>query len=386
MRSGEIAVVYGTRPEVVKLAPVLWELGPAAMTVHTGQHPLSSLEPLLADLGLRRPSRSTTVSAGPRGRQIGEAVIALTEMLQAEAPSVIVVQGDTNSTLAGALAATTLGLPLVHVEAGLRSFDRRMPEEHNRVVTDHLADLLCAPTEIARTNLVREGLAPDRIVVTGNTVVDACRRVLPGPDARRTLLDARGVVAGAFVLATFHRPENVDDPDRLALIVNELADLPVPVLFPAHPRTVDRARRAGLELGRGAIVLVDPLGYRDFLTVLADCALAISDSGGVQEEASVVGRPVVVVRASTERPEVIGTFATLVDAGPAIGTTARALLAERGAVHERLRGTATPYGQGDAGPRIAAALHHLLDARAAEDVPGDRRYDAKRGRHDDPTR
>ncbi len=383
MRAGEVAVVYGTRPEVVKLAPVLWELGTAALTVHTGQHPLESLTPLLADLDLASPSRSTTVRAQPRGRQIGDAVIGLTEILADAAPSVVVVQGDTNSTLAGALAASALDLAVVHVEAGLRSFDRAMPEERNRVVTDHLADLLCAPTTVARGHLLAEAIDPDRIVVTGNTVVDAARRVLPPTEVRRGLLAELGVEPGAYVLATFHRPENVDDPERLARIVAELAALPLPTLLPVHPRTLDRARHAGVTLGGGAIVTTEPLGYRSFLSALAGCVLAVSDSGGVQEEASVVGRPVVVVRGSTERPEILGTFATLIDPGPAIGKTVRALLDDRDAVSSALATTPTPYGDGHAGRRTVTAIERLVAGSRPGDSAETRHYDAARGRDDD---
>lgn len=360
MRAGAVAMVFGTRPEVVKLAPLLWHLGPAAHTIHTGQHPMTSLLDLLTDLDLTKPDTACTISLTPRGRQVGEAVIALTQALSALQPDVVVVQGDTNSTLAGALAATGLDLPLVHVEAGLRAFDRRLPEERNRVVVDHLADLLCAPTETAREHLRREGLADDRIVVTGNTVVDAAHRCLPAADERVALRARYGVDANAYVLATFHRTENVDHHDPLATIIDELSRLPLPVLIPVHPRTADRAERAGIELTRGSVRALAPLGYREFLALAADAALLITDSGGVQEEASVVGRPVVVVRRSTERPELLGTVTTLVPPGPAIGDAARAILAELPAVHQRLANLPSPFGDGHAALRTIAAIEQLL--------------------------
>lgn len=360
MRAGAVAMVFGTRPEVVKLAPLLWHLGPAARTIHTGQHPITSLVEVLTDLGLTEPDTACTISLTPRGQQVGEAVIALTQALSALEPDVVVVQGDTNSTLAGALAATSLDLPLVHVEAGLRAFDRRLPEERNRVVVDHLADLLCAPTETAREHLRREGIPDDRIVVTGNTVVDAAHRCLPTADERVALRARYRVDADAYVLATFHRTENVDHHDPLATIIDELSRLPLPVLLPVHPRTADRAERAGIELTRGSVRAIAPLGYREFLALAADAALLITDSGGVQEEASVVGRPVVVVRRSTERPELLGTVTTLVPPGPEIGDTARAILAELPAVHQRLANLASPFGDGHAALRTIAAIEQLL--------------------------
>lgn len=365
MRAGSIAVVFGTRPEIVKLAPLLWEMGPTAQTIHTGQHPLAQLATIMSDLGVDRPTMTRTIAAtATRGRQIGEMVGSVTDALMAIDPALVVVQGDTNSTLAGAIAASSLDLPLVHVEAGLRAFDRRLPEERNRIAVDHLADLHCAPTETARTHLLHEGIAEASIVVTGNTVVDAARRCLPAMDERVAIRAPWGVDPNEYVVATFHRPENVDNPDRLAAIVRELALLPRPVLFPAHPRTVDRAGAAGIALDRGAIRVVAPLGYREFLAAAADAALLVSDSGGVQEEASVLGRPAVILRRSTERPEVVGTFTTLVADPAAMAGAARAILATAAERHAELTALATPYGDGRAGARTMAAITRWRQATA----------------------
>jgi UDP-N-acetylglucosamine 2-epimerase (non-hydrolysing) len=356
MRAGAVAMVFGTRPEVVKLAPVAWVLGPSAVTVHTGQHPATALEPLYADLGLGHPDVALEVARRPRGRQIGEAVAAVTDALQTLAPDIVVVQGDTNSTLAGALAADSLDLPVVHVEAGLRSFDRAMPEERNRIVVDHLAALLCAPTPTAAGHLRAEGIAAERIVITGNTVVDAARRCLPDEATRRAVCARVGVVPDGFVLATFHRPENVDDPGRLREILDALRSLPRPVLLPVHPRTVDRAADHGVTLDGDALRTIEPVGYREFLALEASSALVVSDSGGVQEEVSVLGRPAVIARTSTERPEVIGSFARLVDPGAAIGPAAREVLDDIDASHAALRDRTTPYGDGRAGEHTVAAI------------------------------
>lgn len=378
MRNGAVAIVFGTRPELVKLAPLLWELGPAAVTVHVGQHSAESLAPIRTDLGLRAPTVTLAVPAAPRGRQIGEAVVGVTGALAGLRPDVVVVQGDTNSTLAAAIAATSVDLPLVHVEAGLRAFDRALPEERNRIVVDHLADLLAAPTETARAHLLAEGIPDARIVVTGNTVVDAAHRCAPDETDRRAVLRRLGVEPDDFVLATFHRPENVDDPERLAGIVAELAAIPVPVILPVHPRTRDRAAHAGVALDRGSLRTVDPLGYREFLALEAECALLVTDSGGVQEEASIVGRPALVVRRSTERPEVVGTFTTMLPAGAHLTAAATSLLADRAELHDRLVQLPTPYGDGGAAARIVAAIGDLRPGPPH----GDRRYDAPRGRHD----
>jgi UDP-N-acetylglucosamine 2-epimerase (non-hydrolysing) len=355
-----VAVVFGTRPEVIKLAPVLWALGAAARPIHTGQHYSPALAgDLLRALDIPPPDLHLEVGGVERGLQVSDALTALTEAFAAERPAVVVVQGDTNTTLAGALAAQTSGIPLVHVEAGLRSYDRTMPEEHNRVVADHLADLCATPTETTRAQLAAESIADDRIVVTGNTVVDAVQRMLPDTTARRDALDRFDVRANGFVLATFHRPENVDDPDVLATIVRELAALPVPVVLTLHPRTAARAESFGIELDRGNLRTVEPLGYATFLALQRECALAVSDSGGIQEEASVLGRPVLVVRRSTERPEVQGTFCELVPPGTAIGERARDRLDDLAAVHASLAALPSPYGDGRAGARTAAAIDDL---------------------------
>lgn len=361
MRAGGVALVFGTRPELVKLAPLMWQLGDAAQSIHTGQHSLESLRALCVDLEVSEPDHVGAVAATPAGSHIGEAVVAVTAALIEDPPDVVVVQGDTNSTLAGALAASSLDLPVVHVEAGLRAFDRRLPEERNRILVDHLCDLACAPTDTARANLIREGIPESRIAVTGNTVVDAVARCLPDRLARAAMLRARDLEANAFVLATFHRPENVDDGLRLGTIIRELADLTLPVVFPVHPRTLDRAANAGVDLARANIRVIPPLGYREFLALAAECALIVTDSGGVQEEASIVGRPAIVVRRSTERPEVLGTVTTLVEVGSAIGIEARSLLSDHPAAHQRLAVLATPYGDGHATTRIIAAINDLLD-------------------------
>ncbi|MGZ6978735.1 MAG: non-hydrolyzing UDP-N-acetylglucosamine 2-epimerase [Acidimicrobiia bacterium] len=351
--------MFGTRPEVVKLAPVLWSLGDAARTIHTGQHYDPALaDTLMAELGLAAPSLRLEIGGASRGAQLGEATSQLDRAFAEEPPDIVVVQGDTTSTLAAALAANARRIPLVHVEAGLRSYDRAMPEEHNRVLADHLADLCCAPTETSREQLAAEGITGARVVVTGNTVVDAADRMLPDETQRKALLDRLGLEPDTYVLSTFHRPENVDDESQLRVILDELGALPLPVLLPLHPRTAARLEQSGSR-APGTVRVVEPLGYRDFLALARECAFLVSDSGGVQEEASIVKRPVLVVRASTERPEVLGTFAELVPPGQSIGEHGRAWTRDLAEIHARLASLPTPYGDGHAGERTVAAITGL---------------------------
>ena len=361
--NGPIMVVLGTRPEIVKLAHIVKILGDDGLVVHTGQH----YDPGLSDsffeqLDLPEPEVFLEIGGESRGRQIGLAVTALDGVFEERRPAAVVVQGDTNTVLAASLAANAREVPIVHVEAGLRSHDRRMPEEHNRVVTDHLADLLLAPTETSHANLLAEGIPDDRIVVTGNTVVEAVRELLPNIEERRALAASYGLTPGRFVLSTFHRPENVDDPAVLETILAQLAALPHPVLLPLHPRAVARVASAGLGDLLDQINVVEPIGYREFLGLGAESAFLVSDSGGVQEEVSVYKRPVLVVRRSTERPEVLGSFAERVEPGPDIGRVAGAWADDLDTVHERLASTPSPYGDGSASQRSVDAIRSLIDA------------------------
>jgi UDP-N-acetylglucosamine 2-epimerase (non-hydrolysing) len=354
-------VVLGTRPEIIKLAEVIRLLGPAACVVYTGQHYDDRLGPaFFRELAVPPPGVRLSVGGSPRGQQIGAAVHSLDVLFGDRPPRAVVVQGDTNSAVAGALAANAREVPLVHVEAGLRSYDRAMPEEHNRIVADHLADLCCTPTETTQGNLEREGITGDRVELTGNTVVEALLRLIPAPPDRHRLLARMKLAAAGFVLATLHRPENTDDPERLAFRLRELSGLPLPVVLPLHPRTADRVESFGVGHLLDGVTVVEPLAYGDFLALASECAFLVSDSGGVQEEVSVVKRPVLVVRNSTERPEVLGTFARLVGPGEPIADHAAEWCADLPALHERLAGTASPYGDGSASMRCVAALERLV--------------------------
>lgn len=358
-----VAIVFGTRPEVVKLADLARRLGPDALLVNTGQHWDDALSGVfLRDLGMGRPDHDLGVAGLSRGEQIGEATAGLSRLLGDLRPGAVVVQGDTNSALAGALAANAVEVPVVHLEAGLRSFDRRMPEEHNRVLVDHLADLCLAPTDVSAKNLSAEAIPAERIDVIGNTVVEAVHRLLPPPDQRAALLAAHGLEPRGFVLATIHRPENTDG-DALPTVLSALAALPVPVVLPLHPRTAARFAAAGLGPLLERLHVVEPLPYVPFLGLLAECGVAVSDSGGVQEEVSVLGRPVVVVRRSTERPEVPDTWAQLVEPGPEVTAAVAELWPGLPALHARFAARPSPYGNGTASIEAERCIRQLVDSR-----------------------
>lgn len=354
-------MVCGTRPELIKLAPLIRLMGVDATVVYTGQHYDTAMyHRIRQDIGHRGRFHELDVGGGRRGRQLGLAVAAVDEALARHPTGAVVVQGDTTSALAGALAANANDVPLVHVEAGLRSFDRAMPEEHNRVAIDHLADLCCAPTSLNRANLLAERVSEERIAVTGNTVVEALATALPGPEEEAVVLAAHELRRDGYVLATVHRPENVDDPANLETILRELNRLPLPVVLPLHPRTAKRVAGFNLDALLGGLRVVEPQAYPAFLALARCAAVVVSDSGGIQEEVSVLKRPVVVVRRSTERPEIEGTFGTLVPPGPRVRAEVLRWLDDVPGHRERLEHIPSPYGTGSPSTRIAAALRQLV--------------------------
>ncbi len=352
-----LAVVVGTRPEIIKMAPVVracqargvpWQL------VHTGQHYSFELDGVFfQELELPAPHHHLAVGSGAQHDQVAGVIAGLGPLLARERPDWVLVEGDTNSVLAAALAANKNGVRVGHVEAGLRSYDRRMPEEVNRVLVDHLADALFAPTDDARRILLGEGIPEARIHVTGNTVVDELQRQRPRARARDTL--ARfGVTPGGYAVATLHRAENVDDPVRLAGIATGLsgvaADLGLTVLAAVHPRTQERLSRFGVALEPGVRAL-PPLGYLDFLALQCDARLILTDSGGLQEEACCLHVPCVTLRDNTERPESVAVGANVL-----AGADPGRIVAAARAMAARPRAWTNPFGDGASGDRIVALL------------------------------
>ncbi len=358
---GPIAVVLGTRPEIIKLAKIVELLGDDAHVVHTGQHFDANLSSsFFSEFGMREPDTMVGIGGRTRGEQIGLATAELDTLFRKIEPVAVVVQGDTNAVTAGALAANASEIPLAHVEAGLRSFDRRMPEEHNRVIADHLSDLCLAATKLNVENLAAEGISGDRVVLTGNPVIEAVERLLPTRAERDVLAARYGVVPDEYVLSTFHRPENVDTPDTLASILTALGDLDAPVLLPLHPRTQARIDAFGLGELASRILIVDPIGYRDFIGLGAQAKLIVSDSGGIQEEVSAYKRPSVVVRRSTERQEVEGTFVRRAEPGPDLAGILAAELDGAAMRRTELLELPSPFGDARSPGHIVDAIRRLV--------------------------
>ncbi|WP_276272947.1 non-hydrolyzing UDP-N-acetylglucosamine 2-epimerase [Haloarcula litorea] len=348
------AFVLGTRPEIIKLAPVITACdrrGVPTHVIHTGQHYSESLDEVFFEqLDLDPPDVNLGVGSGSHGRQTGEMLIGIEEQLLSVEPDVLFVQGDTNSTLAGAIAGSKLDVEVAHVEAGLRSFDREMPEERNRVLVDHAAEHLHAPTEETATRLCHEGLPDDRITVTGNTVVDAVRLSDERAAATSTVLSEFGLTAGEFGLLTAHRAENVDGRDRFADVLRGVAaaaeELGIEVVYPVHPRAADRLAEFDLAVPE-AITTVEPLDFFDFLRLESTAALVFTDSGGVQEETCILGTPCVTLRYGTERPET-----AFVGANCVAGCRPREIRAGARRMYGKAGDWDSPFGDGDAAERI----------------------------------
>lgn len=356
-----IAVVVGTRPEIVKLAPLIRILATSAWVAHSCQHDDRELSDVfLRAAGIERTASISGVRGEPRYRQFAQVIGELGDIFKTNPPAAVIVQGDTNTTAAAAQAASFSGVPLIHVEAGLRSHDRAMPEEINRCVTSVLADLHCAPTELAVANLQAEGVPAERIRLTGNTIVEATLGMLPSEREAWRIVDAYGVEPDRYVLATIHRPENADDPARLRTVLEQLASLGLPVLVPLHPRTRNSVIRFELGEALSQLRVIAPVDHRTFLGLARHARLLVSDSGGVQEECTIVKRPLIVVRNSTERPESIAAgFAHLVRPGPGIGELGRDLIADPD-IAERLAATPCPFGDGLASERIAGLARGFI--------------------------
>lgn len=359
-----VVFVVGARPNFVKTMPVVEALraydGIRSLVVHTGQHYDRALsQDVLDDLGFPAPDRFLGVGSGTHAEQTAGTLVAVERVLVEVEPALVVVSGDVNATLAAALAAAKLGLPVAHVESGLRSRDWAMPEEINRVLTDRLSDLLFTHSPEARENLVGEGIAAERIHEVGNTMIDSLRR-LERPARERAAWEQLGLEESAYVLVTLHRPSNVDEPERLAAVARGLAELAgsAPVVFPVHPRTAARLDTEGLRdvLDGAGVVCLEPLGYLEFLSLEAGAGAVLTDSGGIQEETSALGIPCFTLRANTERPVTIslGTNTLLGDDPTAIASARPSVRPPAPAE--------IPGWDGRAGERAARIVAELLEA------------------------
>lgn len=353
----KIVTVVGARPQFIKAAVVshrLQTVGLREVLVHTGQHFDHGMSDVFfRDLEIPKPSYELGIHGGDHGAMTGRMLEAIEAVLLQEHPDWLLVYGDTNSTLSGALAAAKLHIPVAHVEAGLRSWNREMPEEVNRVVVDHVADLLLTPTETATANLRREGIASSRIQQVGDVMLDAAIHFGALAERHSEVLDSLSVRRREYVLATVHRAENSDDPARLLAILNafELVARKLDVVLPLHPRTRSRIEALGIPVSSN-IRTIEPVGYLDMIALSRNALVIATDSGGLQKEAFFHGVPCVTLRTETEWTELVTLGWNTLVSPECTQCIAEAVLdagGKRGA-------DAHPYGHGDAAARIVERL------------------------------
>jgi len=346
-------VVLGTRPEIIKMAPVIKELerrNAEFFILHTGQHYSYDLDRVFFEqLKLPQAKYNLEVGSGSHAEQTGKILIGVEKVLREASPDIVLVEGDTNSVLATALAASKLYIKVGHVEAGLRSYDRQMPEEINRTLTDHCSDFLFAPTEKAKAILLGEAIPEKNIFVTGNTVVDAVYQNLKMARERDNTLGSLHLNPREYFLVTLHRRENVDKRARFASILEGLdklaADFALPIICPIHPHSRERLGEFNLKVPK--LTLIEPVDFWGFLQLASNARLILTDSGGVQEEACILGVPCVTLRDNTERPETIEVGANIL-AGTSPGNM---LECTRGMLGKE-NNWQNPFGDGKAGERI----------------------------------
>jgi UDP-N-acetylglucosamine 2-epimerase (non-hydrolysing) len=348
-----ICIVVGTRPEIIKMSPIVeacQKEGQGCFILHTGQHYSHNMDGVFFEqLGLPEPKYNLHVGSETAPRQIAAIIKGAEEVFTKQKPSIVLVEGDTNSVLAGALTALQMKIPVGHVEAGLRSFDKTMPEEVNRIITDHVSDFLFAPTELSGRHLRQENIAPDRIFVTGNTIVDVVKKYCPtetGKTGRR----------GDYILATIHRQENVDIPERFRAILKGLDEVGAwfkkPVVYPIHPRSKKMMEQYGYKT---SVQLIEPLDYFQFLKMESGADLIITDSGGVQEEACILNVPCVTVRDNTERQETVEIGANIL-----AGAAPEKILACAKEMLNRKKIWKQPYGDGHTAEEIIGIIKKKL--------------------------
>ena len=368
MMSIKIAVIIGTRPEIIKMAPVIDEMekrNVQYILIHTGQHYDHEMsDQFFIDLELRKPDYNIGVGSGSHGEQTAIMIRGIEEVLLNEKPDLVLVQGDTNAVLSGAIVASKLHIPVGHVEAGLRSYDKSMPEEINREVADVCSRIFFVPTEESALNLLFAGINHKDIFITGNTIVDACMRNLK--IAKKKSEIPFEIDDDIILTLTMHRAENVDNPIRLQNIVDALMELDdITIIFPTHPRTLKNLKKYNLfekMENAGHIKMIKPAGYFDFLLLLSKSKFIMTDSGGIQEEAITLNIPCATLRYNTERPETVeagGNVLVGAETGKIVDTV-REILDNPG-IYSKMSEAENPYGKGDSSKRILNAILNLFE-------------------------
>jgi len=353
-----MCIILGTRPEIIKMSPVIRYCEKNSVkyfVIHTGQHYNYNMDKLFFDeLKLPPPKYNLNIGSGLHGKQTGLMLEKIEKILILEKPDIVLVEGDTNTVLAGALTATKLYIKVGHIEAGLRSYSREMPEEINRVLTDHLSDFLFAPTEKSKSNALKEGISEDKIIVVGNTIVDAVNQNLELSIKKGLILEKLGLKKRGYFLVTAHRQENVDHKHKLKNIIRGLEvvydKLRLPIIYPIHPRTKKMLNGFKIKRFKG-LHLIEPVGFLEFLQLEANAKLVLTDSGGVQEECCVLRVPCVTLRENTERPETLEVGANML-----VGTNSKEIAKGVEKMINSERNWENPFGDGKSAEKIIKFL------------------------------
>lgn len=348
----KITIILGTRPEIIKMSPIIRECENRKtdyFILHTGQHYSYNMDKVFFEqLDLPKPKYNLDIGSGTHAEQTGKMLIGIEKILLEEKPDLVLVEGDTNSVMAGALAASKLGIKIGHVESGLRSYDRSMPEEINRILTDHCSDYLFAPTENSRQILLREGIDKDKIFVTGNTIVDAIYQNLKF--SKRDVYNSLEIEKNGYIIGTVHRQENVDSLKRFQGILDGMShiskEFSMPIIFPIHGRSMKMMKNFGLSVDKN-IRFIEPLDYFNFLFLENNAKMILTDSGGIQEEACIIGVPCITLRDNTERPETIDVKSNILS-----GTDPLRILECAKIMFYSNNHWPNPFGDGKAGERI----------------------------------
>jgi len=357
----KISIIVGTRPEIIKMSPIIRECEKQNLDyfiLHTGQHYSYDMDrAFFEQLELPPPKYNLDVGSGSHAEQTGNILIGVEKILQKQNPDIVLVEGDTNTVLATALAAAKLHIKVGHVEAGLRSYDRTMPEEINRILTDHCSDILFAPTEKSKQNLLKENIQENKIFVTGNTIVDAVFQNQKLATKKSNILKELELQPKGYFLVTIHRQENSDERNRFEGILEGLKQLNknynIPVIYPVHPRAQKKMQEFKLSSER--IKLVKPLDFFGFLQLEENARLVLTDSGGVQEETCILGVPCVTLRDNTERPETLDIEANIL-----AGTNPEKIVECVSLMDAKNKKWKNPFGSGDAGKKIVKIVKEMM--------------------------
>ncbi|HXV66520.1 MAG TPA: UDP-N-acetylglucosamine 2-epimerase (non-hydrolyzing) [Nitrosopumilaceae archaeon] len=353
------AIVFGTRPEIIKLAPIITKLNKKnSVVIFSGQHYDYEMSiRFIEQLGLRQPDYSLKISRSDPPTQIGEIITKLPKIFKKIKPDTVIVQGDTNTVLAASLASLKSEIPVSHVEAGLRSYDWRMPEEHNRIATDHISEYLFAPTKNSKNNLISENVHGE-IFLTGNTIIDSINTYSEISSRKSSLT----VNVDDYILMTLHRSENVDSKKTLSSIINGILEVKHDVIFPVHPRTAKRLKEFNLyeKLSKSEnVLLLDTVGYFEMLELMKNCSFIVTDSGGIQEEATApkIRKKVLVTRKTTDRPEAVTAGMSEI-----VGIEKRSIIEaiKKTILNPTIPNKNTPFGKGDTSKKIIKILQKNL--------------------------